>query len=54
MNGSKEPSGLLIDLGELNMAEKLDPQQVVTFEDLLRACLYEQQPLRRVIVRKGC
>ncbi len=28
------------------MAEKLDPQQVVTFEELLRA-------VRRVLVRKG-
>ncbi len=35
------------------MAEKLDPQQVVTFEELLRACLYEQEALRRVLVRKG-
>ncbi len=35
------------------MAEKLDPQQIVTFEELLRACLYEQEALRRVLVRKG-
>ncbi len=35
------------------MAEKLDPRQVVTFEELLRACLYEQEALRRVLVRKG-
>ncbi len=36
------------------MAEKLDPrQQVTTFEELLRACLYEQEALRRVLVRKG-
>ncbi len=38
---------------ELNMAEKLDPKQVATFEELLRACLYEQEALRRVLVRKG-
>ncbi len=37
----------------LNMAEKIDPRQVVTFEELLRACLYEQEALRRVLVRKG-
>ncbi len=35
------------------MAEKLDPLQVATFEELLRACLYEQEALRRVLVRKG-
>ncbi len=35
------------------MPEKLDPKQVVTFEDLLRACLYEQEAMRRVLVRKG-
>ena len=35
------------------MAEKLDPRQVVTFEESLRACLYEQEALRRVLVRKG-
>ncbi len=35
------------------MAEKLDPQQIVTFEELLRACLYEQEARRRVLVRKG-
>ncbi len=35
------------------MAEKLDPRQVVTFEELLRACMYEQEALRRVLVRKG-
>ncbi len=35
------------------MAEKLDPKQVATFEELLRACLYEQEALRRVLMRKG-
>jgi len=35
------------------MAEKLDPRQVATFEELLRACLYEQEALRRALVRKG-
>ncbi len=34
------------------MAEKLDPRQVTTFEELLRTCLYEQEALRRVLVRK--
>jgi len=29
------------------MAEKLDPRQVATFEEFLRACLYEQEALRR-------
>ncbi len=35
------------------MAEKLDPRQVVTFEELLRAMMYEQDATRRVLVRKG-
>ena len=35
------------------MAQKIDPKQVATFEELLRACLYEQEGLRRVLVRKG-
>jgi len=35
------------------MAEKLDPQQVVTFEELLRAVMIEQDATRRVLVRKG-
>ena len=35
------------------MAEKLDMRQIATFEELLRACLYEQEALRRVLVRKG-
>jgi hypothetical protein len=35
------------------MAEKLDPSQVVTFEELLRSMMYEQDALRRVLVRKG-
>ncbi len=35
------------------MAEKLDPKQVVTFEELLRSMMYEQDATRRVLVRKG-
>ncbi len=35
------------------MAEKLDPRQVVTFEELLRSIMYEQEAVRRVLVRKG-
>ncbi len=35
------------------MAEKLDPKQVVTFEELLRAMMFEQEATRRVLVRKG-
>ncbi len=35
------------------MAEKLDPRQVVTFEELLRAMMLEQDGTRRVLVRKG-
>ncbi len=35
------------------MAEKLDPKQVAPFEELLRSMMYEQEALRRVLVRKG-
>jgi len=35
------------------MAEKLDPRQIVTFEELLRAMMMEQDATRRVLVRKG-
>ena len=35
------------------MAEKLDPKQVATFEELLMTVLYEQEALRRLLVRKG-
>ncbi|MFQ5803522.1 MAG: hypothetical protein ACE5JQ_11565 [Candidatus Methylomirabilales bacterium] len=35
------------------MAEKLDPRQVGTVEELLRAMMFEQEATRRVLVRKG-
>ncbi len=35
------------------MGERVDPKQLVTFEELIRACLYEQEALRRVLVRKS-
>ena len=35
------------------MAKKLHPKQVVGVEELLMTVLYEQQALRRVLVRKG-
>lgn len=35
------------------MAERADPKQLVTFEELLNVCLYEQEALRRILVRKG-
>ncbi len=35
------------------MAEKLDPKQVVTFEELLRAMMFETEATRRVLVREG-
>jgi len=34
------------------MAEKLDPRQVVTFEELIRAIIMEQDATRRVLVKK--
>ena len=36
-----------------NMVKKLDPRQVVTFEELLRSVMYEQEATRRILVRKG-
>jgi len=39
------------------MADKLDPRQVVTFEELLRAMMFEQEATRRVLVNSipaGC
>ncbi len=33
------------------MAEKLDPKQLVTFEELLRAMMMEQDATRRVLVQ---
>ena len=35
------------------MVEKGDVSGVVTFEEMLRSCVYEQEALRRVLVRKG-
>ncbi len=38
---------------QLKRAEKLDPKSVITFEELLRAMMMEQDATRRVLVRKG-
>ncbi len=35
------------------MAEKLDPRQAITFEELLRAMMFETEATRRVLVPKG-
>lgn len=35
------------------MAEKLDPKEGVTFEELLRVMMYETEAVRRVLVWKG-
>ncbi len=35
------------------MGEKLDPRQVGTFEELLRAMMFETEATRRILVRKG-
>ncbi len=35
------------------MGERADPPQVATFEELLRSVMYEQEALRRVLVRRG-
>jgi hypothetical protein len=35
------------------MAERMNHEEVVTVEELLRGCLYEQEALRRLLVRKG-
>ncbi len=35
------------------MAEKLDPKQVVTFEELLRVMMFQTEATRRILIRKG-
>ncbi len=35
------------------MAEKLDPRQLMTFEELLRAMMFESEAVWRVLVKKG-
>ena len=35
------------------MAEKLDPQQVVTFEEVLMSIVYEQEALVLLLEEKG-
>jgi len=35
------------------MAEKLDSRQIVTFEELRWAMMFEQEATRRILVRKG-
>lgn len=35
------------------MAERMNPEEAVSVEELLRSCLYEQEALRRLLVRKG-
>ncbi len=38
---------------KLKMAEEFDSCQVVIFEELLRAMMFETEATRRVLVRKG-
>ncbi len=35
------------------MAEKLDPRQVASCEELLWSIVYDQEATRRILVRKG-
>jgi len=35
------------------MAQRADPKQTVSLEEVVRSILYEQEALRRVLVRKG-
>ncbi len=35
------------------MGKNADSRKIATFEEPLRACLYEQEALRRVLVQKG-
>jgi hypothetical protein len=39
--------------GELIMGKKAGPKQVASAEELLWSMLFEQEALRRVLVRKG-
>ncbi|MFQ5802655.1 MAG: hypothetical protein ACE5JQ_07160 [Candidatus Methylomirabilales bacterium] len=47
------PEGLLVAPGGLIMGKKADPKQVASVEELLWSMLFEQEALRRVLVRKG-
>jgi hypothetical protein len=38
---------------QLNAQKEFGPCQVVTFEELLRAMMFEQEATRRVLVKKG-
>lgn len=42
-----------MQIGEVRVAERADVNEMVGFEEVLRSCLYEQEALRRVLVRKG-
>ena len=35
------------------MGKKIDRREVVTVEELLRSCVYEQEAIRRILVRRG-
>ena len=35
------------------MAEKLNPKEVVTFEELLMSNMYEQEAIINILIRKG-
>ncbi len=35
------------------MAEKLDPKQLVSFEELLRVMMFQTEATRRILIRKG-
>ena len=35
------------------MAQRADPKQTASLEEVLRSILYEQEALRRVLVRRG-
>ena len=35
------------------MAQRADPKETASLEEVLRSILYEQEALRRVLVRKG-
>ncbi len=37
----------------MTIAEKLDPRQAVTFDELVLSLTYEQEAARRILVRKG-
>ena len=51
--GGRQSQDWQLVQGDFNMAQRADPKQTASLEEVLRSILYEQEALRRVLVRKG-